>query len=784
MPRHFSRRSILLSRWILFPLYVCALALMPCLGHARADDAQIRSRGEKIYQASCLKCHGKAGMGTEDHYPDPLLGDATVGELTRLIAETMPEQKPESCVGPDAAAVAAYMHHSFYSEAAQLRNRPPRVRLARLTGEQLRQSLSGLYSGMDQSPWIESKRGVEAIYFNDDKWNNKKKSIERQDAVIDFDFGNNGPGGGVNAKEFYIHWSGSILVPHSGRYEIIVRSTCAFTMDFGRDGRELFNNHVQSEGRTEFRKTLQLTGGQAYMFKIDFFQRKRKTKQPPAKISLSWVPPGGAEHVIPQQFLIPSWFPPNIALQAKLPPDDRSYGYERGTAVNRQWDESTTRAALEFSQYASGELWVNYRKRHRKDSNENRKQLRDFLSEIVERAFRGPVEDDQRKLYIDDQIKDLPDDAQAIRKVCLIVLKSPRFLYPMLDSDRTPSQRAANRLSLILHDSLPSDKWLRQAALKNQMAKNAQLVNASYRMLDDYRAHAKMRAFLYEFFDLAHAEDINKDQEKFPGFDKTLISDLRRSFDMTIDAIVWSEDSDYRKLFTVDWVMTNDRLSKFYGKTWRPAKPIKNDKAGLMVRSRGDSKTRIGVLSHPLLMAELAYHANTSPIHRGVFLYRKAFGRPLRPPNAAFSPLNPDLHPKLTTRERVEMQTAEKNCQVCHGKINSLGFALENFDPVGRYRFKENNQKVLATGAYTNRAGETVQFDGPRELAKLLTSSDDAHRAFVDSCFEYFVKQPINAYGANTLDRLTKQFREQDFDMRQLLVSIAVTVATHDLQQN
>ena len=683
-------------------------------------------------------------------------------------------------MGKDAAAVAAYIHHSFYSEAAQLRNRPPQVRLARLTGEQLRQSLSGLYTSMGGDTWMESKRGAEAIYFNDGNWNNKKKKIERDDPVIDFDFGNDGPGAGINPKEFYIHWGGSILVEETGRYEFVVRSTCAFTMDFGRDGRELFNNHVQSEGRTEFRKSLQLTGGHAYMFKIDFFQRKRKTKQPPAKISLAWVPPGGVEQIIPNSNLIPSWLPPNFTLQAKLPPDDRSYGYERGTAVNRQWDESTTRAALEFSQYAADELWPDYLKRHKKDSNENRKRLRDFLTQLAERAFRGPIDDAQRKLYIDEQIKDVPDDAEAIRKVCLILLKSPRFLYPTLDGDRSQSQRAANRLSLILHDSLPSDKWLLEKARKNQLTKDEQLVNTAYRMLDDYRTRAKTRAFLYEFFDLAHAEDMSKSQEKFPGFDKQLISDLRRSFDATLDEIVWNETSGYRELMTADWVMTNQRLAEFYGDAWKPAKKAKDNASGSMVRSRGKASTRIGLLSHPLLMAELSYFANTSPIHRGVFLYRKAFGRTLRPPNAAFSPLNPDLHPKLTTRQRVELQTNEKSCQVCHSKINALGFAMENFDSVGRYRQRENGQDVTATGGYTTRSGKVVKFDGPRELASFMVSNDDAHRAFVDSCFEHFVKQPINAYGADTLDRLTERFRDEDFNIRHLLAEIAVTVATHD----
>ena len=74
-------------------LYVLTLSVSGwCSALATADDQSIRKRGEQIYRADCLECHGKAGVGVEEFYPDPLLGDATVGELTKLIAETMPEE--------------------------------------------------------------------------------------------------------------------------------------------------------------------------------------------------------------------------------------------------------------------------------------------------------------------------------------------------------------------------------------------------------------------------------------------------------------------------------------------------------------------------------------------------------------------------------------------------------------------------------------------------------------------------------------------------------------------
>jgi mono/diheme cytochrome c family protein len=354
----------------------------------RSADDEILRRGAEIYKASCVSCHGDKGQGVEGSYPDPLVGDSTTGELASLITDTMPEEDPESCVGEDAKAVAAYVHHAFYSEAAQIRNRPPRITLARLTAEQLRQSISDLYARLDGVSNGDQEHGLSAIYFKGAGWNNDKKAIERKDPVIEFDFGMDGPGEGIEGNDFYIHWSGAILAPQSGRYEFVIRSSSAFKFEFGNDGRVLIDNGVQSGDQTEFRKAIHLTGGRIYPVKLELFQRKRKNDQPPSSIQLAWAPPGGVEHTIPSDNLLSGWNPAAYSLQTKLPADDRSYGYERGTAINRDWDDSTTAAALEFAEIATSEMWPRYRRKHKDVSDENRARLKAFLSEIVRRASR------------------------------------------------------------------------------------------------------------------------------------------------------------------------------------------------------------------------------------------------------------------------------------------------------------------------------------------------------------------------------------------------------------
>lgn len=775
------------------------------------------SRGEAVFKKSCANCHGAAGEGVGDAYEEPLVGDEPVDRLADLISRTMPEGEPEKCTGDDAAAVAAWVHHSFYSEAARVRNRSARIMLTHLTGSQLRQSLADLYGRYRGSMWRESKRGVNATYFDGSRWKKENLKIERVDPIINFDWGKDSPGEGIKPEAFYVHWRTGLKVDETGRYEIIMRSSAAFKMEFGRFGRLFFDNHVQSGDRTEFRKSVTLLAGRVYPLQIELYQRERKTEQPPVKVSLSWVRPHGVEEIIPSRNLVAASPPSTFALQTRLPPDDRSYGFERGLAVDRSWDESTTLAAAEFSSIAVDELWPDYLRSRKNDKDENRAKLRDFLSDTAEVAFRGPLNEEERKFYVDDQVDATEDDTLAIKRCLLTILKSPRFLYPELDRDRSASQRVANRLALTLFDSLPADKTLLDAVRQNELETEDQIRRMAQRMVADYRCEGKTREMLFEWLNLSHLGDITKDSEQYPRFDPALVADLRNSLNALLDDAIIDPAGDFRQLFQADWVYTNPRLAEFYGGVWAVSEadaansdgpndlsekddPAGGDApaeetgssdenaavqnyAGLLpvrefVKNRADAPYNRGILSHPYLMSGLAYSNTTSPIHRGVFLIRYMLGRTLRPPNEAFTPLSPEQHADLTTRERVALQTSPDACQVCHSKINPLGFTLENFDAVGRFRTMEGPKPINSSGSYIDRNGETKTFSGADELAQYLATSDEAHRAFVNRAFQHFVKQPVAAYGPDMLEKLTEKFQAGNYNLQKLLVEIAVIAAT------
>ena len=265
------------------------------------------------------------------------------------------------------------------------------------------------------------------------------------------------------------------------------------------------------------------------------------------------------------------------------------------------------------------------------------------------------------------------------------------------------------------------------------------------------------------------SRDIVKDPKLYPQFNETVVSDLRVSLDLFLEDIVGSEASDFRQLLRANYVFLNGRLAPLYGAKLPADAPFQ--KVSL------EQEGRTGLLTHPYLMASFAYTATSSPIHRGVFIARSVLGRVLRPPPEAVAPLAPDLHPDLTTRQRVAIQTQPESCRSCHGMINPLGFTLEHFDALGRYRKEEKGKPIDATGSYETRSGEMVKFSGVADLAAYLTTSSEAHSAFVQQLFHYLIKQPIGAFDRQELPELRRFFVAHDFNIRKLMVEIMASSA-------
>ncbi|MBW3597117.1 MAG: DUF1592 domain-containing protein, partial [Planctomycetes bacterium] len=606
----------------------------------------------------------------------------------------------------------------------------------------------------------DAERGLEGEYYNDRRTRRDRRVLERRDATIDFHFGEESPAEKIDKEEFSMEWEGAVLAPDTGDYEIIVETENAFRLWLNDDEQPLIDAWVRSGDGTEFKQSIRLLGGRVYPLRLEYFKSKQEKT---ASIALKWKTPQGAPEVIPERRLSPHRFPELLVLQTPFPPDDRSVGYERGAAVSKAWNQATTYAAIETAGYVAKH--VDDLADVDGDASDRTERLREFAHQFVERAFRRPLDDEQRRFFVDQHFDDAKDSTAAIKRIVLLALKSPRFLYREIGEE--DPYAVASRLSFGLWDSLPDEELL-EAAAKGELATREQVSAHAERMLSDLRTRSKLREFLHQWLRVEHIHDLAKDREKYPEFDEQIVSDLRTSLDLFLEDAVWGESSDFRQLLLADYLYLNGRLAKFYGVDLPADAPFQKVSV--------DASQRAGVLSHPFLLAGFAYHSTSSPIHRGVFISRSLLGRALKPPPEAVSPLSPDLQADLTTRERVILQTRPNACQTCHEMINPLGFSLEHFDAVGRYRTEEQGRPINAAGSYTTTSGERVEFEGVRELAAFLAASEESHTAFVEQLFHHLVKQPILAYGPDQAEQLRRAFVAGDFDVQQLLAD-AVTAA-------
>ena len=751
-------------------LSIALLTVLAPLAHAEGPT------GEQIYQKLCASCHGATGEGDNNRYPQPLTGDRSVLELTEYIERTMPEKEPEKCVGEDARRVAEYIHGAFYSPIAQARIKPPRIELARLTVRQYQNSVADLIGSFRGSePWT-TERGLRAEYFKGRQQRREERAFERIDPIVSFDFGEGtADSQQIKPEAFAIKWEGSVLAPDTGDYEFIIFTENGAKLWVNNNRTPLIDAAVKSgKNVTERRESIRLLGGRVYPIRLEMFKSK-EAKEKRASIVLKWKQPHRTDETIPQRCLLPQRVPETFILQTPFPPDDRSMGYERGTSISKDWEQATTDAAVETAAFVTEH--VKELTGSQRDAGDYPQRLREFCVRFAERAFRRPLTDEQKVMFINRQFDEAASAEIAMQRVILLVLQSPRFLFPELAAvDRDP-YLVASRLSLAMWDSLPDERLIKAAAA-GQLTTTEQVRSEASRMMENPRAKAKLREFFLQWLKVDHFADLSKDSRQYPDFNASIAADLRTSLDLFLEEFINSPTADYRQLLLSNSLYLNLNLADFYHVDM-PADALSPGEPGFKNVTAGGEQ-RAGVLTHPYLMAGFAYTSSSSPIHRGVFLSRSVLGRTLRPPPEAVAPLAPDLHASLTTRERVLLQTSPEACQTCHSMINPLGFTLENFDAVGRYRRDDQNKPVDASGSYITRSGERKTFADIRELADFLAKTDETHSAFVDQLFHNLIKQPIRAYGLQTPDALRAAFDQQQFNVRQLMIEIATTAALTD----
>ena len=360
-----------------------------------------------------------------------------------------------------------------------------------------------------------------------------------------------------------------------------------------------------------------------------------------------------------------------------------------------------------------------------------------IFSAIAHRAFRRPVTD-----------KDLAaplaffKDARAagnfdfgIQSGIIAILASPKFLYraepppPGLapgSSTRITDLELASRLSFFLWSTIPDDELLavaEQGKLKDPKVFEAQV----RRMLASPRSRTLVTNFAAEWLKLRDIDTIDPDPFIYPNFDNNLRNAFRRELELFVDSIQ-REDRSVLDLLTANYTFVNERLALHYG--------ISNVRGDQFQRVTLPDSSRYGLLGKGAILLVTSYANRTSVVLRGNFILENITGTPPSPPppNVPAFKENKEGEKPHTVRETMEMHRANPTCNACHGVIDPLGFALENFDTIGAWRVKDRFTRTAIDASGKLMDGTVI--GGPDDLRKALMKRP---AEFVQTMTEKFV---------------------------------------------
>jgi hypothetical protein len=344
---------------------------------------------------------------------------------------------------------------------------------------------------------------------------------------------------------------------------------------------------------------------------------------------------------------------------------------------------------------------------------------RKVLQAFVPRAFRRPAtpKEIDRYLAVFEKASRRGDAYdQAVKLALKGVLISPSFLFLV----ETPAEKegtyrldhyeVASHLSYFLWSSMPDEELLGLAA-RGKLHDDEVLGSQVRRMMRDPRARGLADGFAAQWLGVRPlGQTVRPDARTFPEFDDELAAAMREETLLSFDTIV-REDRSVLELIHADYTFVNERLAAHY--------KIDGVKGHQMRRVKLADPARGGVLGHAGVLTVTSFPHRTSPVLRGRWVLEELLGAEVPPPPPDVPVLNEGRRGKpvtLTIRQQLEKHRAKAECASCHSRMDPLGFGLENFDPLGRWRTEQGGQPVDAAGVLPT--GE--EFRGPAELKKLL----------------------------------------------------------------
>jgi len=380
-----------------------------------------------------------------------------------------------------------------------------------------------------------------------------------------------------------------------------------------------------------------------------------------------------------------------------------------------------------------------------------------ILNNLAHHAYRRPVSSDDMPQLLALYKQGAADGGfdAGIRLALQKILVSPEFLFR---AEVDPANAApgsvyrisdvelASRLSFFLWSSIPDDELLGLAE-KGQLHDPAVLKAQVTRMMNDERAESLVKNFVGQWLFLRNIQRIAPDTTTFPSFDENLRQAMATETEMLVQSQV-KEDRSVADLLTTDYTFLNQRLAEHYG--------IKGIYGAEFRRVKIDDPKRYGLLGQASILAVTSYPNRTAPTIRGKWVLEQLLGTPPPPPPANVPSLKDDLTTqKLTMRERMEAHRSNPACASCHKMMDSLGFALDNFNGIGGWRDSTGpgTGPIDASGTLP----DGTAFTGPEGLREVLIKKRGMFiETFTERLLTYALGRGVEEYDLPVVRKIVR----------------------------
>lgn len=400
-----------------------------------------------------------------------------------------------------------------------------------------------------------------------------------------------------------------------------------------------------------------------------------------------------------------------------------------------------------------------------------------ILSRLARLAYRHTPTDQDLKPVLDlyTSARKTGDFESGIEAGLERILIAPEFLFRIeKDPAKVPPSKAyrvndvqlASRLSFFLWSSIPDDQLLRVAE-RGQLKNPKVLERQVKRMLADRRASSLVTNFADQWLQVRSTPAVSPDVYTFPAFDDTLRAAMQRETEMFVESQM-KADRPLTDLLTADYTFLNQRLAEFYG-----IPGVYGDAFRKVSYPSGDPRRGILGQGSVLAVSTYTFHTRTSPTLRGKYIL-ELLGAPPPPPPPSVPAL--EVTPAaadgktLTVRQRMEMHRKSPVCASCHVGMDPLGFALENFDAVGKWRTADIDGTPIDASA---SLPDGTKFTGSADLRKLLlTRREEFVGAFVDKLLTYALGRGTEYYDMPSERAIMQQAAANDYRWSSLILGV------------